>query len=363
VIEGAFVVLGTIVIVRAGGESSAAAAGRSEAQMLTLLHEPLACVEVLGRSVLQHAVERFRAAGVGAISVLIEQAPWLPTQVGCFPPTVDVQIVSDVDLAVAAALKVYAENGIEHVFVVQPNAHIEADLIGMFQFHRETRQPATRAFDREGALDLWMVNAAAAQTVSAEFLLPSLAPPSPSFYPVKEYVRRLSHPRHLRRLVEDSLRGLCQMRPSGREIRPGVWIDQGAQIHKRARLVAPAYVGCNSRILEDTLITRFSNIERNCYIDYGTVIEDSSILANSHVGIWLDVCHSVVQGNRLFNLGRDTMLEISDPSVIRRNGHAARESKMLSSTLFAPWASAVDFSASGVTRVDKKEHSPAQSAG
>jgi len=80
--------------------------------------------------------------------------------------------------------------------------------------------------------------------------------------------------------------------------------------------VAPAYVGRRSKVLDDTLITRFTTIERDCYIDCGTVIENSSVLANSSVGIWLDVCHAVVNGNKLLSLERDVLVEISDPSML-----------------------------------------------
>jgi NDP-sugar pyrophosphorylase family protein len=109
------------------------------------------------------------------------------------------------------------------------------------------------------------------------------------------------------------------MSPFGREIKPGVWVDEGAQIHGRARIMAPAYLGCGSTIREDTLVTRSSNIESFSCIDYGTVIEDSSILTNTYVGIWLDVCQAVVRENQLFNLAHNVALEIADPSLIRTN--------------------------------------------
>jgi hypothetical protein len=76
------------------------------------------------------------------------------------------------------------------------------------------------------------------------------------------------------------------------------------------------------------LITRFSSIEKNSFVDYGTVVEDSSILANTHVGIWLDVCHSVASESKLFNLERNVILEISDPSIMRA-AVAARSSRNL----------------------------------
>jgi anti-sigma B factor antagonist len=64
-------------------------------------------------------------------------------------------------------------------------------------------------------------------------------------------------------------------------------------------------------------VTRFSSIERDCCVDCGTVVEDSSILANTNVGIWLDVCHAVVSGNKLLSLGRDVAVEIFDASLMR----------------------------------------------
>ena len=85
-------------------------------------------------------------------------------------------------------------------------------------------------------------------------------------------------------------------------------------MHKRARVVAPAYIGRGSNILEDASITRFSSIEKDCFVDCGTVIEESSILANTHIGIWLDVCHAIVEGNKILSLGRDVMIEISIPA-------------------------------------------------
>jgi NDP-sugar pyrophosphorylase family protein len=90
-------------------------------------------------------------------------------------------------------------------------------------------------------------------------------------------------------------------------------------VHRDARIVAPAFIGRGSRIGEQCLITRASNVESNCQIDYGTVVEDSSILSNSYVGIGLDLSHSMVDGNTLLNLERGVTLEIADPCVVRPN--------------------------------------------
>jgi hypothetical protein len=54
-------------------------------------------------------------------------------------------------------------------------------------------------------------------------------------------------------------------------------------------------------------------------VDYGTVIEDSSVLSNSYVGIWLDVSHAVVCGSKLLNLSRNRTLNLADATMLRRN--------------------------------------------
>jgi NDP-sugar pyrophosphorylase family protein len=94
---------------------------------------------------------------------------------------------------------------------------------------------------------------------------------------------------------------------------------EGAQVEREARIVAPAFIGRDACVGQQCLVTRGSNIERNSVVDYGTVIENTSVLPNTYVGIGLDVCHSVVDGNKLLNIQRDVLLEIDDSAVIREN--------------------------------------------
>jgi NDP-sugar pyrophosphorylase family protein len=137
-------------------------------------------------------------------------------------------------------------------------------------------------------------------------------------YPVRGYVNRLESPRDVRRLICDGLASRCQFRPQGFEVRPGVWMGQGAQVEKGARIVAPAFIGRGAKIADQCLITRGSNVESNSHVDYGTVVEDSSVLSNTYVGIGLDLTHSIVDGNSLLNLEHQVMLRIADPVVLRQ---------------------------------------------
>jgi len=318
--------LGAIVVIGAdfeGARSTVPPGGEPE----PLLDGPLACIDILGRSMTERTIERFVRSGVEIISVLVpaEIARSVqPCQIAF--ENLKIQVVSDVRSAVSHKLGDFSRDGVEHAFIVCASVYTETDLLDLFYFHREARQAATRALDSEGPLNLWVVDCArAVQTDLADVL--SQAEGAAASYFIRDYVNRLNHPRDLRRLVSDSLRGRCAMRPCGEEVRPGIWVDDGAEIHRRARVVAPAYIGRASKVLEDTLITRCSNIERDCFVDYGTVIEDSSILANTHVGIWLDVCHAVANGSKLLSLGRNVTLEISDRTIMRTIGSVREEAR------------------------------------
>lgn len=295
----------------------------------TLVDGPLVCVEILGKSLLERTVERLLSSDVDVVSVLLDESV-----AGCTPVVrraskrLKVQVVEDIWVAAAQSLCEFAETGIDHAFICKGSAYVECDLVDMLQFHRDRRQAVTRAFDRDGVLDFWVADCAKVKETNLVFLFEREAEPNfSSNYFVREYVNRLAHPADIRRLVVDALRRHCHVQPVGREIRPGVWVDDGAQIHKRARIVGPAYIGRESRVQEDTLITRYSNIESLCHIDYGTVIEDSTVLTNSYVGIWLDVSHTIVRGNKLLNLGRDVVLEISDSSMLRELSAVSKDVK------------------------------------
>jgi NDP-sugar pyrophosphorylase family protein len=203
----------------------------------------------------------------------------------------------------------------------------------VLHFHRVQGQAVTRVFDEEeDPLDVWVVDPSEIQ--EGTDILTVLNAVSPARYVVRGYVNRLTGPADLRRLVVDGLTSHCRLRPQGTESRPGVWMDESAQVHRDARVVAPAFIGRGARVSEQCLITRCSSIESNCHIDYGTVVEDSSILPNSYVGIGLDLSHSIVDGNNLLNLERGVTLEIADPCVIRQNKISRQEKNLQSPFAF-----------------------------
>jgi carbonic anhydrase/acetyltransferase-like protein (isoleucine patch superfamily) len=284
-----------------------------------LLSEPLAYLDVAGRSACDRFIERLVRSDVDVVSVVEAEAGSGKAK-SCLAAFEKVEFQSAVDpyAAVQRTLQEYSRAGIEHSFLLFGSVYAETDLLDLFYFHREARQAATRTINREGELDLWVVDCLKAQDSDLHdlFLEPKK---SGNSYFIREYVNRLIHPRDLRCLGYDLLQGRCTCRPSGREVKRGIWIDDEAEVHRGARVVPPAYIGRGSKIMQDTLITRHSTIEKNCCVDYGTVVEDSSVLQNTDIGICLDVCHAVASGNKLWSLDRDVVIEISDAAVMRSN--------------------------------------------
>ena len=327
---GATVKLGAIVVV-------VDEAGRSESKRPKLVKDAgpdflggrsLACLEIAGRSMVERTVERLVAIGVEDICVMLDGKTQLPEFRSDFGKVrVFVERVKDSTSALSQKLQEFSDAHIAHCFVVNANAYCETDLLDFFYFHLEAKQPATRAFDRQGPLALWVVDCSKAAEAQLETLnTPSEAPRATYF--IRDYVIRLHHPRDLRQFAEDSLRGRCESRPSGRQIRPGVWMDDKAQVNRKARIVAPAFIGRGSEVKADAVVTRFSTIEKDCCIDCGTVVENSSILQDTNVGIWLDVCRALVCGNKIFSLKRNVAIEISDATLMRSaSGCATNDAK------------------------------------
>jgi hypothetical protein len=291
-----------------------------------LFSEPLGYLDVAGRSAAERTIERFVRADVDIVTVLHDESGSSRAKPGFTAfEHVEFQAAADLYPAIQQKLQEYSRCGIEHSFLLFGNIYAETDLLDLFYFHREARQTATRTINSEGTLDFWVLNCGKAQDLDFDNLF--VQKTGGSSYFIREYVNRLIHPRDVRRLASDLLQGRCSSRPSGREVKRGIWIDDGAEVHRWARIVAPAYVGRGSKIMEDTLITRHGSIEKNCCVDYGTVVEDSSILQNTEIGICLDVCHAIASGNKLLSLDRDVVIEISDPAVMRSNSPLPKSAK------------------------------------
>jgi mannose-1-phosphate guanylyltransferase/phosphomannomutase len=131
-------------------------------------------------------------------------------------------------------------------------------------------------------------------------------------------VNRLVQASDVRHLIVDAFSLRHSIRPSGTEISPGVWLDTNAWLHPKARVAGPVYIGRGARVQSTALVARYSSVESSCNIGCGTVIADASILAQTYLGAWLDVSHSVVYGSKVANLRHNVVVDIKDDRLIRR---------------------------------------------
>ncbi len=103
-------------------------------------------------------------------------------------------------------------------------------------------------------------------------------------------------------------------------MKPGVWVGEGARIHHKARIVAPAFIGAQTKIRASALITRSTVIEHHAEVDCGTVVENSTVLPYTYVGAGLDVMHSVVGFRRLRTWCANVEVEIYRRKTSRNVG-------------------------------------------
>lgn len=272
----------------------------------------LAGVELLGQSVFGRLVQHLSHFSFDTMSVFADSSLALEID-DLSGMQVD---ATDIWRGASRSLIEAKEAGIDAVLLVRAEAYVEFDPVDLIRFHRDSGNIVTRACDERGFLDLWVVDPGILQ--ENVDLKSSLETANEPYYQVSGHVNRMKTLRDMRTLVADGLSSLCRFRPQGVEVRPGVWMAEGAEVERGARIVAPAFLGRDVKISEQCLITRCSSIERDCQIDYGTVVEDSSILSGTYVGIGLDLSHCIADRTCLVNLNREVALEIKDPVVMRQ---------------------------------------------
>lgn len=296
--------LGAIIVADCAEESQVDTTGSSALMRNT----QWACVDLLGQSVISRVADQFKKESCDAVFVT---GPNPGVNRSASDRATDVWDNASVLLANLR------EEGFETVLIARLGSYVEINSAEMLAFHRERGSRLSRAAAPGGLLDLWMIDPS--RVPEHEQIRQLLDEEEPAVFPVYGYVNRLQNAYDYRRLVLDSFSSRCQLRPHAVEVRPGIWMCDGADIARSARVVAPAFIGRDVRVSDECLITRGSNIERNTVIDFGTAVEDSSVLPNSYIGIGLDLAHSIVDGSNLLNLRHNVTLEITDPVVMRHH--------------------------------------------
>jgi NDP-sugar pyrophosphorylase family protein len=293
---------------------------------------PLALLDVLGRSVLDRVVDRLHAQGVDGVTVIGNVQPGLPAwrregvqfvNAGNQPPFRAAETVfSDI-----------AQAGADVVLLLRLGPYAELDYEKLIQFHLDRAARVTCVVNSEGvSLDYFAISAS--RRNDAAYLLRSGLKQFRSGctnFSFDGYCNALRSAAGLRELAIDAFSGANEIKPTGKEIRPGVWVANTARIHKGARLLAPCFIGERSKIMTNAVISRCSTVERGSCVDCGTVVENSTVLPQTVIGAGLDVVHSVVGFRNVAHLARGVEVEIIDRKLV--DGVAAAPARAISQTV------------------------------
>ena len=276
---------------------------------------PITSLEMLGKPVFEHIAERLFRFGVDSVTLVTSQEAAAQRR----SRRLNIVTASSEQLwrSAETVFNLYAQAGAEIVLAIRIGPYVEIDLDALLHFHHERKNRVTRVLDAEGrSLDFTVIDASRRNDGACLFrsALKETRLPSEDFR-FSGYCNALEQISDLRRLTQDALMQDCEIRPTGNEIRPGVWAADGATIAKDARLVAPCFIGEGAKIRTGAVITRMSAIERDAEVDLGTMVEDSSVMPLSYVGPGLDICHSVIGYSKVANLPRNATVAICDAKL------------------------------------------------
>lgn len=282
---------------------------------------PIALLDVLGRPVVHHVARQLHEAGVHSVAVVSDDDPAAAAYVR-HAQRDDLRWTqaggAEYWRAALNSFTDLAQGGAEIVLVFRLGPYTEMNFDELIQFHLDQHARVTCAAAPDGTgVGVFAISASRRNDAAYLFrhqLRECRA--TAAEYAFDGYMNRLRDGRDLRQLAVDALYGSLRVRPAGRQVKPGVWVEDGARVHPKARVLAPAFIGARARLRAGSVITRGTTVEHHGEIDCGSVIENSTILPYSYVGPGLDVSHSVVGFRRLAHLRREVEVEIGDPKLI-----------------------------------------------
>ena len=294
--------------------------GAPEESYETIAGDPYALADVLGAPVVFRVLDRLKAtAEISAISVVTE-APPSTWPVGVTQGRGNwMQAAGDQLWRTAEqAFEDYVQGGADQVLVIRIGAYTELDFGDLIKYHSQQRHHVTAVVDTEGTpLDIYVISGSR-RNDAAYLFRHRLRQFRAKYekYPFDGYTNRLTSPHDLRHMAIEGLMQRIQIKPEGTEIKPGVWVGRGAQIHRRSRVLSPAFIGAGCRVRAASVITRCSSLEHHTVVDCGTVVENVSTLPFTYLGAGLDVTHSVVGRSRVWNLKRNVEVEFADARLL-----------------------------------------------
>ena len=239
--------------------------------------------------------------------------------------------------------------GVERLLMIKLKSYAEMDLADLLRFHCQRRNHVTEVHDSQGRLGVSVLDrhalSAAGETPKT---LPIAADFEPASYPFRGYAKRILSARERQELVGDALIGRCAMRPLGKEIREQVWVGEGVSIASSARVIGPTYIGDRTIISGGATIGPMASVERDCVVDCGTTVQQSTILPGTYLGPGILVREALVDGAYLQDLRGGAIADLLPGGLARKiyqpNPDQAPQSERAASASsqgqWIPWNSA-----------------------
>ena len=279
--------------------------------------------DILGKSLLDRTLDKVRQLESSEPALISEASPSNHVLPSNAPKN------SGYTAAWESAINQHLRNGVNLLLLIRMSAYQELDYTDLIRFHLERGAPITQAYRYDSPLDVAIVSASAVRgSVGPYRQSLSKLISQQQRYSYTGYLNRLSSPQEFRALVEAGLRGECGLHPVGTETHPMVWYGEGAQVDGSAAVSGPAFIGSGARVSAYSVVSGATSIERNSEIDCGTTVEESSVLADSYVGVGLHVKRAIVANQRLFHLDRHVEVGFGDHTLI---GATAKTSASLAS--------------------------------
>jgi hypothetical protein len=127
---------------------------------------------------------------------------------------------------------------------------------------------------------------------------------------------------------------------------PGTWIGPLAQVHPKARLIAPCWIGARARVGAGANVGPNALIGERSVVDDGALVRDAAVLAESYVGPKVNLHRMIAAGAVLLDAARGTRVTITDRFILASLGDRAARPCLVERLLaLLLWLVAVPWSA------------------
>jgi carbonic anhydrase/acetyltransferase-like protein (isoleucine patch superfamily) len=216
------------------------------------------------------------------------------------------------------ALDDLAKQGVEQLLMIRLKSYAEMDLADLVRFHCQRRNSVTEVHDSRGQLGVCVLDHLALPAAS-KLELPYRSTGSECIpYSFRGYAKRILSATERQELVGDSLTGACAMRPFGNEIREQVWVGKNVSLASSAKVIGPTYIGDRTIIRPGAIIGPFASVECDCVVDYGTSVEQSTVLPHTYLAPGLLIRNALVDGRYLEDLSFGAVVDLHPAGLADR---------------------------------------------